>query len=155
MRALTKDESELIEKRKASIEIFLSEMYPVLVGFLKDLDAVNPHLVLQDPALFLDFLDEWLLQQDITSKNRVWIHARLNYYIGEYFVQKYSGEWLVNEIPDSMFFGRYVIGKLENTNNPNSMIDPFEISKFYLDNHPRISLTDTLREAELELANLK
>ncbi len=77
--------------------------------------------------------------------------ARMAYYIGEYFVQKYNGCWYVNEIPDSRYFARFVLGNFNIPSERALMIDPFAVAEIYVSDRPPRSLESLLLEVEREL----
>jgi hypothetical protein len=151
MRSLTNEEEELIERRRADFEKVLHERMPVLTEFMKLLNLPNPPMVLVNADHYLASLDQWMKDQDISSNDRVWIHTRIGYYIGEYFVQRLSGHWFVNDVIDSRFFAMYVVGEFHNIQNPNAMIDPFRIANDFLSEPKGRSLSGLLSTVEKEL----
>jgi hypothetical protein len=128
MRALTTDEEELLERRKQQFEDFLNERMPVLADFMQRLKLPDPALVLVNAKDYLNPLDEWLRDQPITQADETWLITRLGYFSGEWLVQQLGGCWLLDDIPDSRYFARYVVGQFSGARNRNTMADPFEIA---------------------------
>ncbi|SAI69308.1 Uncharacterised protein [Bordetella ansorpii] len=66
-----------------------------------------------------------------SDSDRSWLLARTAYFIGEYFVQKFSGYWFVNATYGSRYFARYVVGGFSVATG--EVIDPFEMATVYVD----------------------
>jgi len=79
------------------------------------------------------------------------ILVKVGYYIGDYFAQKYGGHWFVNDIQESRFFARYVVGKFIAPVRENAMIDTFDAAQAYADTAPPRVLDDKRKEIESEL----
>jgi hypothetical protein len=152
MRTLSDEERAAVDRRKQEFDHFLNERMPVLTDFMKRLGLPNAPLVLVEAKKFVPALDQWMRSQAVASEDRTWILTRLGYFIGEYLVQRHRGCWFVNEIPDSRFFARYVVGNFANVAKPNAMVDPFAVADAYLSVPPGRSLTSMLNTVEQELA---
>ena len=151
MRKLTESERAEVDHRRIGFDQFLEERMPVLVDFMERLELPNAPMVLKEAERFLPALDQWMKDQVITPDDRVWIQTRIVYFIGEYLVQQLGGCWFLNEVPNSRFFSRYVVGRFTRVNNPNAMTDPYHISDVYLSEPPGRSLSEILAEVEKEL----
>lgn len=151
MRQLTEREKTELAHRRASFDRFLEERMPVLTDFMERLELPHAATVLTEADKFVPPLEQWMKNQVVTPDHRVWILTRLGYFIGEYFVQRLSGCWSLNEIPDSRFFARYVTSKFARLANPNVMIDPFNVADVYLSELPRRNLSSILTDVEAEL----
>ena len=149
---MTSEEILLLEKRKAAFHQFYHELMPALVDFVEKM-GINPaHEVLKKAEQFVPYLDRALQAMVVANEqDRSWLLARMGYFIGEYFVQKYGGCWYVNEIQGSRYFGRYVVGKFSGLNNPIPMLDPFSIAQDYVDARAPRYLRKLLTDAEDEL----
>ena len=152
IRELTLQESTLLEKRRAGFQAFLEERMPVLTDFVQRLALHDPALVLVDAERYLPSLDQWLKDQLVDSTDRVWLLTRLGYFIGEYLVQRHGGCWLLNEIPDSTTFGRYVVGRFVKVSNRSAMFDPFAIADDCISCPPGRSLISLLSSVEIAIA---
>jgi hypothetical protein len=149
MRNLTEEEHKLLAERKERFSTFFDERLSVLKDFMERLNLADPVLVAIKAENFLLPLDLFLKEQDVDSDLRPWILTRLGYYIGELLVQKLNGIWFVNEIADSRYFARYVVGKFMGISNKNAMIDPFLVAEVALSEatkHGDTSLTDLINE---------
>lgn len=113
-----------IERQIENFSRFRNERLPVLHEFSNSLGLQSPHEILNNPEIFLTAIDEWLSLQEISEENRVWIATRIGYYIGEFFVVKYDGCWMVCEASNSQFFGHYVVGEFSGFNNASALFDP-------------------------------
>ncbi len=151
MRQLTETEQIEIDRRKSGFDQFLEERMPVLKDFMEPPELPNPAMVVAQAEPYLPSIDQWMKDQVVTPDDRVWILTRIGYFIGELLVQRFSGYWYVNDIPDSRFFGRYVVGRFCSVGNPNPMIDPFSVADAYLSQPPGRSLMDIIRQVDAEL----
>ena len=59
--------------------------------------------------------------------------------------------WFLNEIPDSRYFLRYVVGRFAGAPNPAAMVDPFQVADVYLSRPPGRSLSAIVSQVEDEL----
>lgn len=154
---MTPEQNILIEKRKREFDAFYNELMPCLVDFVSRMGITPAHEVLRHAPMFVPNLS--LALKDLVAVNeedRVWLHTRLGYFIGEYFTQKYSGAWYVNENPTSKYLGRYVVGKFAIPTQRELNIDPFVMAADYIATlTPRtLALENLLSQAEKELSTL-
>lgn len=131
--------SENPANRRAEFESFYREMLPTLVGFVDSLGIRPAHEVLNDADQYLPFLDI-ALRDFVVNDNEdgIWLATRVGYFIGEWFVQRFSGCWYVDDADGSNNYGRYVVGNFTHNRQPLRPIDPFKESmKFVLIPPPR------------------
>jgi hypothetical protein len=147
MRELTPPERQTLEKRRLEFDKFVQEAAPVLSDFAKRLGLENPQSIAVNPEAFLEPIDDFMKDQVIMDDDRIWIVARLAYFIGQILIQRFGGEWLLNERPDSRFFLQYVVGRFPSTSNPNVTIDPLRIASEFLAAPSGRSLERTITEA--------
>ncbi len=98
-----------LEKRKIAFPAFLHERMPVLTSFFTDLGVANPAFVLLDAQNYIDPFDNFMKDEVVSVESRSWILTRVGYFLGEYLVQKYSGDWYLNENSQSRNYLRYVV----------------------------------------------
>ncbi|HJT30695.1 MAG TPA: hypothetical protein VJ783_01425 [Pirellulales bacterium] len=146
MRLLTSEESALIRSRRARFDDFLAERLDVLKDFVERLVLPDAPMVVVDAARYLPAIDAWMKQQIISPDDRIWIHTRIGYFIGEYLVQTLGGYWFVEDTPDARFFGRYVVGNFSKPRVPNLRVDPFHVADVYLNEGPGRRLSSFLAE---------
>jgi len=151
MRTLTLEERQELSRRREGFEAFLAERMPVLADFMQSLELPDPALVLVDATAFLAPLENWMKAQVVQTEDRVWILTRLGYFIGEYLIQRRGGCWFLNELPDSKYFGRYVVGRFAHARNSSAMVDPFVVANAYLADRPNVTLSGVLDEVEEEI----
>jgi hypothetical protein len=151
VRQLTPDEQELLDTRIRDFDAFHEERMPVLVHFMEVLSMPEPALVLLHADRYLPPLDQWLQQQTISDEHRVWLLTRVTYFVGEYFVQRLNGYWLVNKYPDTRTFARYVVGGFSKIANSLAMLDPFSVADECLAEPRGRSLIKLIAEGEREL----
>jgi hypothetical protein len=151
MRELTDQEKAERDRRRSGFDRFLNERMPVLADFAEALDLNNPPMFVADPGLYLPSIDAFMRDQVVQSDDRVWVLTRLGYFIGELLVQRLGGCWFLNEIPDSRYFLRYVVGQFSAVGNRNAMIDPFQVAEALLVGLPGSRLSDIIGEVEAEL----
>jgi hypothetical protein len=150
-RPLTPDETRVLQKRKDGFEEFYEQMMPTLVDFMKRLELEPSHEVLLQAEVFLPKLSQTLEPMKVEGpEDRIWLITRLGYFVGEYCVQKYSGCWFVNDIVDSSYFGRYVVGQFARLKNQNAMVDPFLVAQEYVDTR-HAPLIQLVQEVDSEL----
>lgn len=119
-------------ERQARFDLFHAELAPVLVDFIDALGIEPPREVLTQAVQYLPYVERALQDMAIAdAEDRNWLLARMMYFIGEYFAQRYSGVWFVNETPGSPHFGRCVVGKFRL--HGANQIDPFELASAYVD----------------------
>ncbi|UUZ49420.1 hypothetical protein LP420_03625 [Massilia sp. B-10] len=134
-------------ERQARFALFHAELAPVLVDFIDVLGIEPPREVLTQAVQYLPYVERALQDMAIAdADDRSWLLARMMYFIGEYFAQRYNGEWFVNETPGSSLFGRCVVGKFRL--HGANMIDPFEIASAYVDLPCPRKLSDLLADIE-------
>lgn len=151
MRDLTSEEMEILDRRRKGFDSFLEERMPVLTDFMQKLELPNPALVLIEAGKYLPALDEWLKDQVVEPSDKTWICTRLGYFVGEYLVQRFGGCWFLNELPDSRYFGHYVVGHFSQTSNPRAMVSPFVAADVCIAEPPGRSLLRLLTTVEQEL----
>jgi len=151
MRALTKEEKKTRDKLRKGFDRFYREMMPVLADFVDRLGATDAPMVITDPERFLGLIDVFMKDQVVEPDDHTWIAARIAYYIGELFVQRFGGCWFLNEIPDSRYFLRYVVGSFHRIKNHNAMFDPIDVAFDYCSEPPGRSLIRIVDEIDKEL----
>jgi hypothetical protein len=151
MRELTEHEQGERDRRRAGLDSFLAQRMPVLSDFAQRLELRDPPMIVANPDRFLPSIDAYMKDQIVTPEDRVWILTRLGYLIGEVLVQRLSGSWFLNEIPDSRYFLRYVVGRFAGAPNPAAMVDPFQVADAYLSRPPGRSLSAIVSQVEGEL----
>jgi hypothetical protein len=145
----------VLERRQARFDRFYEELMPALVDFVERVGIKPGHGVLNQAPLYVEHLTTALSGLTVSSdEDRIWLLARVSYFIGEYLVQKYSGYWYVNDIEGSRYFARYVVGRFSALNNLVPMVDPFEVAQVFVDTPPPRQLDALLGEVESELAHM-
>ncbi|MFZ6875764.1 hypothetical protein ACO0LF_27160 [Undibacterium sp. Di27W] len=149
------EDIELLNKRKDGLDEFYEGLIPTLVEFVGLMGIQPAHEVLKNAGMFANYLDSALQNMVIADNDdRTWLMLRVGQFIGEYFVQKYSGCWYVNDIENSRYFARYVVGKFASLKNMNPMLDPFQIAQTFVDSPAPRKLEDLLNEVDAELLHM-
>ncbi|SHH03865.1 hypothetical protein [Massilia sp. CF038] len=134
-------------ERQTRFDLFHAELAPVLVDFIDVLGIEPPREVLTQAVQYLPYVERALRDMAIAdAEDRSWLLARMMYFIGEYFAQRYSGHWFVNETPGSALFGRCVVGKFRL--HGANMIDPLELASAYVDLPCPRNLADLVNDVE-------
>ena len=154
MRELTPAEQETRDRRRAEYQGFVDECVPVLVDFVDSLGLQDSARIAIDPWRFLLPIESFIQYQDIGREDRIWILTRLGYFIGELFVTRYRGIWVLNEVPDSNFFLQYVVGRFSLLGNPDAMVNPFGVADDFLAIPKGRCLSDFIGKVEEELLSL-
>jgi hypothetical protein len=143
---------KLLETRKAGFEEFYKSLIPSLIEFVSRLEITPAHEVLNHAVQYAPYLAASLNIMIVDEEtDRIWLLTRIGYFVGEYFAQKYNGCWYVNDIPNSKYFGCYVVGQFALVNKPEIMIDPFQIAQSYVDTPPNRDFESLLAEVDREL----
>lgn len=150
------NDNDVLTKRKSEFENFYKELIPVLVEFIELMGIKPAHEVLNHAEKYVPYLGQALENMAVADRDdRNWLLARMAYFLGEYFAQKYRGSWYVNEVYESRFFARYVVGQFEKISNQALMIDPFEIAQAYVDHVVPRKLEALILEVEAEILATK
>lgn len=145
-------QENLVEKRKSEFEDFYKGLIPALVEFVDRLGVSPAHEVLNHAAQFASVVSAAVRELQVEdAQDRIWLITRIGYFVGEYFAQKYDGCWYVNDIEDSKYFSRYVVGRFRGFQKPTLMLDPFELAQACVDTPPPRQLEDVLAEVDAEL----
>lgn len=146
---MTPEETALLQRREAELIEFHNELMPVLVEFIDRLGIKSPHEVSLHADRYAPQLGKILENMEVNSEvNRAWLTARMIYFVGEYFVQKYKGHWFVYDIPNDPTFGRYVVGQFRQAANPAMIVDPSEVALNYVDTPPPRNLVKKLTDLD-------
>jgi hypothetical protein len=136
-----------ISGRKAEFDQFLEERMPVLHEFGMNL-GYDPANFLQQPHLYVERLSEWLADEAIEDEDRIWILARIGYFIGEVFLSEMGGAWMVCDREDSPFYGHYVVGQFLGS---EAVIVPFAAADELVNSPPPRSLAAAIGQMKSAL----
>jgi hypothetical protein len=146
------DQVELLQKRTDDFDSFYQSLLPALVEFVGSLGVSPAHEVLKKAEQFVPVLERATQGMAVEGQeDRVWLITRMAYFIGEVFVQRFAGCWFIDDLPDTKYFARYVVGKFGAGIKSNAMIDPFEIAAAYVDGAIPRNLGGLLNEVEVAL----
>ena len=149
---MNSDQVELLRKRKDDFDNFYQSLLPALVEFVGLLGISPAHEVLKKAEQFIPLLERATQVMAVEGQDdRVWLITRMGYFFGEVFVQRFGGCWFVDDLPDTKYFARYVVGKFGVGINSNAMIDPFEIATAYVDGALPRQLDGLLNEVQVAL----
>jgi hypothetical protein len=152
---MSPDHVKLLQKRTNDFEVFYKSLLPALVEFVGLLGISPAHEVLKNAAQFSHLVER--ATQNMASESeedRSWLITRMAYFIGEVFVQRLGGCWYINDIPDTKYFARYVVGKFGDGIKCSAMIDPFEIATAYVDGPSPRNLNELLSSVEVALRRI-
>lgn len=150
MSTLSIEQEQLLKKRKAQFDDIHYERVNVLITFLRDLGFENAVTIMFDAKNFLEPLSNWMKEQKVSDENRNWASLRFAYFIGEYFVQRYNGNWYVNERVESKYFAKIVVGKFTNVRQ-GVCIDAFDVAMEYVNSPEGRDLSLLCREISAEI----
>jgi len=150
------EENILLQKRQQDFTDFYAKLLPALVDFIGKIGIQPAHEVLNHAVQFEPYVSQATGNFVVEDEDdRTWLETKMGYYIGEYFVQKHSGCWYMNEIPNSRYFARFVVGKFNISSQRALMLDPFEVAAAYVSEAPTRALRNLLAEVERELFELR
>jgi len=150
MSNLTKEQITLLEKRKADFAEIHHQRVAILIGFFKDIGFENASTVMFNASAFTSPLSEWMKAQTVSPENRNKVILRLAYFVGEYLLQHYRGDWYVNDWIQSKNFAKIVVGKFDGIRVGVS-IDPFAVAAEYIDSGPGRDLSTLLQNIGSQL----
>jgi hypothetical protein len=153
MRKLTEEEKATRNRMRKQLYPFIQECWPLLSDFMERLGSKEPTLIVMDPEQCLETIDNFMKYQVVEPDDRIWIMTRIACYLGELLVHRFGGVWFLNEIPDSRYFLKYVVGRFTRIRNYNAMVDPFYIADVYVSEPPGRSLSEFVEETAEELQN--
>src|SRR5260370_1105286 len=78
----------------------------------------------------------------IDDEQRVSLHTRLMFLIGELLNERHGGHWTVEYNPASDFFGRYIVAGFRT--DPDALVDPAETAHSLLIEEPPRHLLKTV-----------
>lgn len=143
---------EVIQERRANLEQFSKESYPVLIDFAERLEHSDPSSILLDQEvmyLFVETVAEFMRAEPVDEETSVWISVRIGYLIGEYLIQKYEGHWGINLNETSPQYGHYVVFALSPKNKEKAYpVDPFEAANEFVNQAPDRDLISLIDEIE-------
>jgi hypothetical protein len=148
MRKLTPKEQAELKRGRETFDDMVNDRLEMLPEFMEFVGFAEPEWVLNHADRYLPALDEWLTDQVITEDDRYYLLQCLGYFIGEYFIQRYDGQWDLNDIPDSRFFGHVVVWGFSQLNKPGAMVEPFSVANDLTLMPPGRSLTRMISEVE-------
>ncbi len=152
MRELTLEEKEIQTKRRKAFRSFVAGIKPAIIEFAGFVGVENPQTAVDKPEKFLQVLELFLKNQDISELDREdqqTFHTMLMYYVGELLLYRHGGIWFLNENPDSESFLHYVVGYFERDGVSKELfLDPFNIIQGFMQTKIGRSLTEIIREAE-------
>lgn len=143
---------EVIQERRANLEQFSKESYPVIIDFAERLEHNDPSSILLDQevmSLFVGTVAEFMRAEPVDEETGLWISVRIGYLIGEYLIQKYEGHWGVNLNKNSPQYGHYVVFALSPKNKEKAYpVDPFEAANEFVNQAPDRDLISLVDEIE-------
>lgn len=151
MREITDQERKRQNLLRKEFDRFIDERFPILADFAERLELHDHSMIVIDPERYLASIDAFMKNQTVNPEDRVWILTRLGYFIGELLIQHFGGIWFLNEIPDSRYFLRYVVGRFAAIKNRDAMVDPFYVADVFLSEPPGRSLISIVHQLEKEL----
>ena len=148
MRDLTAEEHEVIERRRAGLDLFLQERMPVLAEFAEALQLSDPAQITEDPDACLPSVSAFIRDRTIEDDDQNWILTRVGYLVGDVLVQRLGGAWFLNDVPDTRYFARYVVGRFSRA--PRATVEPFEVAIALLSMPLGRDLVELVAEVERE-----
>ena len=149
---MTPEEIARLQRSKAKLPEFLDELGPVLDDFIERLGIKSEHDLRLHVGKYAAALGQRLENMAVSDEDdRTWLAARMIYFVGEYFVQKYGGHWFVYDIPGNPMFGRYVVGQFAHAANPDMVVDLIQFALNYVDAPPPRNLVKKLADIDAVL----
>ena len=148
---LTPEQTETLRRRRENLPAFVAECGPVLADLVERIGWPDPDTIQHNPDRFLAVLDRWLRDVTVEPEDRVWLAARVTYYVGALLIQRCGGCWLVEEDPASPYFAHYVVGRLDRGASGLIGTSPFLIADRFLSEPPGRSLVALMQEVEHDL----
>jgi hypothetical protein len=138
---LSSEERSMIEERTRAFPGVMEEMPGDLAELADFLAVANYRLTRDGLEALAQALGALLSNGDVSSideEQRIWLHTRMMYLIGELLNERHGGHWFLESDPDSDFYGRYVVGGFRH--DPDRLVDPAEAANEVLNDEPRRDL---------------
>jgi len=122
---VSSEQHSIIEQRALAFPEVLAEMSGDLAELADFLVVPNYRFSKDGLEALGQSLDTFLSNADLAALDedqRVWLHTRMMYLIGELLNERHGGHWLLQSDPGSDFFGRYVVGGF--LDDPDRLVDP-------------------------------
>jgi hypothetical protein len=128
MRSLTDQEISKRDKRRESFIASYAAGVFFFTKLLEQLGVLDAEDKLDRLVDMVPLVATWFSDIDIQTmddEERLHPIAQLTFYLGELFVQKHDGRWLLDENPDSPTFLHYVIGQFSTDEfDEGARLDP-------------------------------
>ena len=129
---MTEQQQAQLSRCQAALQPCIEGRHEMLACLMDDLGFPNPESVREDVGKFLPAFAAWLDGQTIDTNDLGFFTLRLSVFIGEFFVQRLAGCWLLDENPQSPNFATYVVGRFTKIADPNAVVTPLRIARDYL-----------------------
>lgn len=154
VRPLTREEQQQLERARDRLPQIQAEFWPMLSDLFGKLGLNPPPRDVRAATWYLPAFEQWISAQTISPNDAPWITARVAGFLGELLVERWQGTWYVNDLPDTHFFARIVVGRFPGIANPHAMVDPYSAALSFVSSPPGRSLTRILSEIERDLKQL-
>lgn len=121
------DDLALIERRRAGFDEFVADAVPATEDFVRSVIQEDPESHLKDLETFLPVLAAVLRDEDLDDEAIRWLHVRIMYMLGQYLCQRFGAGWVLDEVPGSPLFARYVID-IPVSETGSYRVDPSEMA---------------------------
>lgn len=149
---LSKEQELRIAESQAGFDTYYDALGSALVNFVERLGIQPAHEVLSNAAEYLPYIDAAMRTIAIRDESWQWVKTMLGYFIGEYFVQQYTGCWYVETRPESPHFCRYMVGGFEQGLPLDAAIDPDEVALAFLSGPVPRELAQLIEDRQAQLA---
>jgi len=134
---VSSEQHSIIEERIRAFPDLLAEM-PGALGELADFLGVPDYRFTRDGLEALaQALSIFLSNADlgtIDDEQRIWLHTRIMYLIGELLSERHGAHWSLQSDPDSDFYGHYVVGGFRH--DADRLADPAAAAYELLNEEP-------------------
>lgn len=135
--ALSSEQQSIIEERERAFPDVLAEMPGDLAELADFLGVPNYRFTRDGLEALAQTASTFLSNADVGSiddEQRMWLHTRMMYLIGELLNERHGGHWTLQSDPGSDFYGRYVVGGFSKY--PDRLVDPAEAAYEVLTEEP-------------------
>lgn len=149
--SLTHEQAQLLAQREAQLQAMHAERFDAIAELARLSGAVQPAMAVAEPWRVLDLVGARVDPEVMDPETVQWITPPLAYFLGELWVSRFGGHWLVNPNPQTRTFGHIVVGGFFGQVRADAVVSPFEVVLGFLNQAPPRDFRGLVREIEAEL----
>ncbi len=134
---MSSEQRSIIEERIRAFPDVIAEMPGDLAELAEFLGVESYRFTRDGLEELVQALDAFLSNGNlgaVDEDQRIWLHTRMMYLIGEVLNERHGGHWSLQSDPESDFYGHYVVGGFRK--DPDRLVDSAEAAHALLNEEP-------------------